>query len=137
MWTAGLGGDSETSAPRAAADGRGRTCVRRFARRRSRRAVAADTGNALWTAKTKLALSAGPEVDGGLVVLGSSDGDVIALDASNGSERWRKSIGSEVLARPLIANDVVVDAHGRRSRRRHVGRATARSAGRSTSKCRV
>ena len=57
--------------------------------------------SALWTVETKLPLSAGPDVGGGLVVLGSSDGDVIALDATNGTERWRKSIGSEVLARPL------------------------------------
>ncbi len=47
-------------------------------------------------------------MDGGLIVLGSSDGDIVALDASNGKERWRKSIGSEVLARPLIAKDIVV-----------------------------
>ena len=53
-------------------------------------------------------MSAGPEVGGGLVVLGSSDGDLVALDASNGKERWRKSIGSEMLARPLIVNDIVV-----------------------------
>jgi outer membrane protein assembly factor BamB len=71
-------------------------------------AISAANGKHLWTAKTKLALSAGPEVDAGLVVLGSSDGDIVALDAANGSERWRKSIGSEVLARPLIAKDVVV-----------------------------
>jgi len=42
------------------------------------------------------------------VVLGSSDGDIIALDASNGSERWRKAIASEILARPLVMNDLVV-----------------------------
>ena len=64
--------------------------------------------SARWVVKTKLALSAGPEVDGGLVVLGSSDGDIVALDATNGTQRWRKAIGSEVLARPLIANDIVV-----------------------------
>jgi outer membrane protein assembly factor BamB len=41
-------------------------------------------------------------------VLGSSDGDVIALDATNGTERWRRSVSSEVLSRPLVANDVVI-----------------------------
>ena len=35
-------------------------------------------------------------------------------------ERWRKSIGSEVLARPLIANDIDRDPHRRRPRRRTV-----------------
>jgi outer membrane protein assembly factor BamB len=71
-------------------------------------ALSAKNGKRLWTVKTKLALSAGPEVDGGLVVLGSSDGDIIALSSADGKERWRKSIGSEVLARPLIAKDVAV-----------------------------
>ena len=46
-------------------------------------ALAARYGpSAVWSVKTKLPLSAGPEVGGGLVVLGSSDGDIIALDAS-------------------------------------------------------
>jgi outer membrane protein assembly factor BamB len=40
--------------------------------------------------------------------LGSSEGDVIALDAASGAERWRVSIKSEILARPLIVNDVVI-----------------------------
>ena len=66
--------------------------------------MAADSGRRLWAVKTKLALSAGPEVDGGLVVLGSSDGDIVALDATNGAERWRKLVGSEVLARPLVVS---------------------------------
>jgi outer membrane protein assembly factor BamB len=41
-------------------------------------------------------------------VLGSSDGDVIALDAKSGMQRWKQPIASEVLARPLIVNDVVI-----------------------------
>ena len=80
-WTAGLGGDSENlrlalrpivvdgTVYAASHDGE----VDRDGRRSGRR---------LWAVKTKLALSAGPEVDGGLVVLGSSDGDIVALDAS-------------------------------------------------------
>jgi outer membrane protein assembly factor BamB len=71
-------------------------------------ALAADSGKRLWQVKTKLPLSAGPEVGAGLVILGSSDGDIIALDASNGAERWRKAIASEILARPLVVNDLVV-----------------------------
>src|SRR5262245_1928252 len=63
-------------------------------------AISADKGRRVWTVKTKLALSAGPEVGAGLVVVASDDGDILALDAKNGAERWRKTIGSEVLARP-------------------------------------
>jgi outer membrane protein assembly factor BamB len=47
-------------------------------------------------------------VGGGLVILGSSDGDIVALDATNGSQRWKKAIASEILAKPLVVNDVVV-----------------------------
>src|SRR5690606_32459525 len=50
----------------------------------------------------------GPEAASGVVVLGSSDGDVIALEAADGAERWRKTVGSEVLASPLVVNDLVV-----------------------------
>jgi outer membrane protein assembly factor BamB len=106
-WTAGLGGDSENlrlALRPIVVDG----TVYAASHDGEVIAMAADSGRRLWTVKTKLALSAGPEVDGALVVLGSSDGDIVALDAGNGSERWRKAIGSEVLARPLIAKDVVV-----------------------------
>ena len=70
--------------------------------------MSAETGKRIWTAKTKLALSAGPDVGEGVVVLGSSDGDVIALEAKSGMQRWKQAIASEVLARPLIVNDVVI-----------------------------
>jgi outer membrane protein assembly factor BamB len=43
-----------------------------------------------------------------VVVLGSSDGEVILLDAATGAKRWQQSIKSEILARPLVANDLVV-----------------------------
>ena len=71
-------------------------------------AMSADKGQRSWSAKTKLPLSAGPEVGAGLVVVGSSDGDIIALDASNGAQRWKQQIASELLARPLIVNDLVI-----------------------------
>jgi len=63
--------------------------------------MAADSGKHLWTAKTKLALSAGPEVDGGLVVVGSSDGDIVTLDATNGIAY--QNLASMVLRQALAA----------------------------------
>jgi outer membrane protein assembly factor BamB len=42
-------------------------------------------------------------VSGDLVVAGTSDGEVIALNADNGSERWKVSVSSEVLAAPAVA----------------------------------
>jgi len=71
-------------------------------------AFSAKNGKRIWAVKTKLPLSAGPEVGSGLVVVGSSDGDVLALDAAKGTEVWRRSIASEILARPLAVNDLIV-----------------------------
>src|ERR1700682_6353045 len=48
-------------------------------------AVALDTGKQIWVKKLKLPLSAGPAAGLGMVVLGSSKGTVIALDAATGS----------------------------------------------------
>jgi outer membrane protein assembly factor BamB len=42
------------------------------------------------------------------VVAGSSEGDVIALDAADGKERWRVRVGGEVLASPAVSDTVVV-----------------------------
>jgi outer membrane protein assembly factor BamB len=48
-------------------------------------------------------------------VIGSTDGRVIAMGASDGSVRWTRDVGAEVLARPLIAGGRVyvrtVDGH--------------------------
>ncbi|HSS65607.1 MAG TPA: outer membrane protein assembly factor BamB, partial [Gammaproteobacteria bacterium] len=44
----------------------------------------------------------------GLVLVGSSDGEVVALSAETGEERWRTRVTSEVLAPPVGANGVVV-----------------------------
>jgi outer membrane protein assembly factor BamB len=37
----------------------------------------------------------------GLVMLGTTFGEVVALEASDGSERWRTDLGSEVLSAPV------------------------------------
>lgn len=71
-------------------------------------ALSAKNGRRLWTVKTKLPLSAGPEVSGSMLVVGSSDGDVLALDTAKGAELWRHSVAAEILARPLIVGDVVI-----------------------------
>jgi outer membrane protein assembly factor BamB len=44
----------------------------------------------------------------GLVLLGTLKGEVIALDTSNGEEKWRARVTSEVLAAPAINGDVVL-----------------------------
>ena len=44
----------------------------------------------------------------GLVMVGTLRGEVVALDAINGEEKWRSRVNSEVLAPPASNGDVVV-----------------------------
>ena len=52
-------------------------------------------------------VSGGVGTGEGLVLLGTTFGEVIALDAGDGSERWRVELGSEVAASPVAASDTV------------------------------
>lgn len=97
-------------------------------------AVDANTGDVLWdsevvkTGKSGSLLlfwrrkeieggvSGGPGVGNGLVVAGGRNGEVVALDAETGTERWRARATSEVTATPLIAGDrVIVRSHDGRT----------------------
>jgi len=73
-----------------------------------------QTGKQIWEykpekikKKPKLGLSGGPGVGEGLVVIGTLDGQVIALDATNGTEKWRARVPNEVIAAPAIAQSLV------------------------------
>ncbi|MBO9715621.1 MAG: PQQ-binding-like beta-propeller repeat protein, partial [Pseudoxanthomonas sp.] len=70
-----------------------------------------QTGREVWQFRGKkdeaLRLAGGPGAGEGLVVVGSLAGDVIALDAASGSERWRAKVTSEVIAAPLITQGTV------------------------------
>jgi outer membrane protein assembly factor BamB len=76
-------------------------------------AVKIAKGRKVWRVNTKLQLSAGPGVgqasDGStIVVLGSLDGTLIALNASDGKERWRRRVSSEVLSTPVVTDGEVI-----------------------------
>lgn len=62
-----------------------------------------ENGKRVWATKTKLGLSAGPGVGGDVIVAGTSNGELIALNSEDGSERWRVDVSSEVLAAPVLA----------------------------------
>lgn len=49
----------------------------------------------------------GPGVGDGLVVVGSLEGDVIALDAATGTEKWRAKVPNEVISAPAVAQNLV------------------------------
>jgi outer membrane protein assembly factor BamB len=69
------------------------------------------TGSLLlfWRRQTiEAGLSGGPGVGNGLVVIGGRNGEVIALDAETGAERWKAAVTSEVISSPLVTGGLVV-----------------------------
>lgn len=50
----------------------------------------------------------GPAISGDLLVIGSLEGNVQALDAGTGAERWHAQVSSEIVAAPAIADGIVV-----------------------------
>ncbi len=84
-------------------------------------ALDAATGHSVWQKQlgqrhgfvvhhgnNSLRWSSGPGVSGDLLVIGSLEGSVEALDAGTGAERWNAQVSSEVDASPVIADGFVV-----------------------------
>ncbi|MET0245447.1 MAG: PQQ-binding-like beta-propeller repeat protein [Sphingomonas sp.] len=74
-------------------------------------AFAADTGAKLWTASTvkgdenkSARFGGGASIEGGRVYASNGLGDVVALDATNGTELWRKRPGGPLRGSPGVAN---------------------------------
>ena len=61
-----------------------------------------------WDRRDPSFVTGGVGAGSGRVVLGTMRGEVIALDAGDGSELWRTEISSEVLSPPAAGSDVVV-----------------------------
>ena len=61
-----------------------------------------------WDRRDPAFVTGGIGTGGGLVLLGTTRGEVIALDAGDGTEWWRAEVSSEVLSRPTIADDAVI-----------------------------
>jgi outer membrane protein assembly factor BamB len=69
--------------------------------------IDAASGKELWRTRIPSTLTGGVGADGKLVVVGSAEGEVIALDDA-GVTRWRARVSSEVLSAPVVAGDIVV-----------------------------
>ncbi|PAT00873.1 MAG: outer membrane protein assembly factor BamB [Candidatus Dactylopiibacterium carminicum] len=65
-------------------------------------------GRRVWRADTDIRLSGGVASDGGVVLVGGSEGELVALDADSGKLRWRTAVGGEILSLPLIADDLAL-----------------------------
>lgn len=106
-WSVKLGGGSELLrlGLRPAGDGQ-----RVYGASRDGRVSAFDpaTGARLWQTRLDLPLSAGPGAGGGRVVVASSNGWLVCLQAEDGREAWRRFIGGESLSAPLVADNSVV-----------------------------
>jgi len=67
----------------------------------------AATGKEIWRVRVPSKVSGGVGADNRLVVVGSEEGEVIALD-EDGRMLWRARVSSEVLAPPVVAGDLVI-----------------------------
>jgi outer membrane protein assembly factor BamB len=107
-WTASVGGDDE---PLRLGLGLAVEEGRVFGAGHEGEVAAFDLGNGkqLWKTRIpKTKLSGGTGASSELVVVGSSDGEVIALGAADGATRWRVKVNGEVLSAPAIAPQAVV-----------------------------
>jgi outer membrane protein assembly factor BamB len=66
----------------------------------------AATGKVNWRIKTGTKLTAGTGSEGGMIVVGTGKGDVIAFDAG-GKQRWSSRVSSEVMGPPRISENTV------------------------------
>lgn len=71
-------------------------------------AVNADSGRVERRWNTDLDLSAGPGVQRDVVMVGTFDGAVHVYDKTSGDLRWQAVVSSEVLARPVLHDGIVI-----------------------------
>ncbi len=66
------------------------------------------SGEVVWSVDSEYSFSAGPGSGIDLVVMGSSDAEVIAFDLESGDEKWKTRVSSEILAVPVLADGKVI-----------------------------
>lgn len=62
----------------------------------------------LWATELNIPAATTITLDDNLLLFGSSDGDVVALNKADGSVFWRQKVGGEVLAPPKTAKNFVI-----------------------------
>ena len=67
----------------------------------------AKLNGAKWTFRTKGMLIGSPTVADGVVYVGSTDGNLYAVDAESGSLKWKFEAKSRVVSTPALANGMV------------------------------
>ena len=122
VWSEGIGGGAGDSGARlvpGAGDGR----LYAASIDGNVEAFDASTGRTVWQQRlgkksggwfwwrhgeNSLRWSGGPSVAGDLVLIGSLDGQLYALSAQDGKERWNAQMTSEIIAPPAFADGLVV-----------------------------
>lgn len=74
--------------------------------------IAVANGSTVWKTDTGAKLTAGTGAGQGLVLAGSNKGELLALDRSNGKERWKADLSSEVAGQMLVVGDSVIARTG-------------------------
>jgi outer membrane protein assembly factor BamB len=74
------------------------------------RALDAATGALHWHRDLQTPVTAGVSLVGGTIILGTQEGEVIALATQDGSEQWRTTVSSSVSVRPVVAQNRIVIA---------------------------
>ena len=67
-----------------------------------------NNGHEIWRTKVKKTpFSGGPAVGNGLVAVGTNEGEVVALSAADGKQRWRVRLNGEILSAPAVSERAV------------------------------
>ena len=67
-----------------------------------------NNGDVIWKKSLDISIGGGVFAGYGLVLLGSSDGELLVLDQKNGEERWRVGLSGEILAPPQTNGRLIV-----------------------------
>lgn len=65
-------------------------------------------GEKEWSAETGLELSAGPVVTGDMLLMGTSNAELVAISASSGALLWKTALSSEVMSLPRVSHHLGV-----------------------------
>ncbi len=66
------------------------------------------TGKQLWRVKTKYEITSGVSVTNGVLVYGTSKGNVVALDTKTGKQLWVQNTSASILSPALVSGNRVV-----------------------------
>lgn len=70
--------------------------------------INAKTGRSSWSRSLGEMITGGPGTGQGMIFVGTRNAEIIGLDQTDGSERWRSKISSEMLSLPVFNNGSLI-----------------------------